>query len=127
MQNHVGNHKECHMNKQCKKFETCPMVFIQDMISGKWKMLILWYLSYQTLRFSDLQRKLPNVSQKVLSRQLKSLEKDRLIDKKIYPVVPPKVEYSLTPLGEKVIPILEAMHKFGMDYLEVHTSSDNMK
>lgn len=118
MQNYIGNHKECPMNSQCKKFEICPMVFIQDMISGKWKMLILWYLSYQTLRFSDLQRKLPNVSQKVLSRQLKSLEEDRLIHKKIYPVIPPKVEYSLTTLGEKVIPILETMHKFGTDYLQ---------
>ena len=118
MKNYIGNHKECHMKNQCKKYETCPMVYIQDMISGKWKMLILWYLSYQTLRFSDLQRRLPTVSQKVLSRQLKSLEEDRLIDKKIYPVVPPKVEYSLTPLGQKVIPILETMHKFGMDYLE---------
>ncbi len=118
MQTYIGNHKECHMNHQCKKFETCPMLLIQDMISGKWKMLILWYLSYQTLRFSDLQRRLPDVSQKVLSRQLKSLEEDQLITKKVYPVIPPKVEYSLTPLGEKVIPILEAMHKFGMSYLE---------
>ena len=118
MQNYIGNHKECHLNSQCKKYEICPMTLVQDMISGKWKMLILWYLSYQTLRFSDLQRKLPNVSQKVLSRQLKALEEDHLIDKKIYPVVPPRVEYSLTPLGKKVIPILEAMHKFGSDYLE---------
>ena len=118
MQNYIGNHKECHLNSQCNKFEICPMILVQDMISGKWKILILWYLSYNTLRFSDLQKKLPNVSQKVLSRQLKSLEKDQLIDKKIYPVVPPKVEYSLTPLGKKVIPILEAMHKFGSDYLE---------
>lgn len=118
MQNYIGNHKECHLNSQCKKYEICPMILVQDMISGKWKMLILWYLSYQTLRFSDLQRKLPNVSQKVLSRQLKGLEEDHLIDKKIYPVVPPRVEYSLTPLGKKVIPILEAMHKFGSDYLE---------
>ncbi|MBU3804395.1 MAG: helix-turn-helix transcriptional regulator [Candidatus Cellulosilyticum pullistercoris] len=118
MQNYIGNHKECHLNSHCKKFEICPMILIQDMISGKWKILILWYLSYHTLRFSDLQKRLPNVSQKVLSRQLKSLEEDHLIAKKIYPVVPPKVEYSLTPLGQKVIPILEAMHKFGSDYLE---------
>ena len=120
MQNYIGNHKECHLNSDCEKFETCPMILVQDMISGKWKKLILWYLSYQTLRFSDLQKRMPNVSQKVLSRQLKSLEEDALIDKKIYPVVPPKVEYSLTPLGEKVIPILEAMHTFGSHYLRDH-------
>ena len=120
MQNYIGNHKECHLHNDCNKFEVCPMILVQDMISGKWKMLILWYLSYQTLRFSDLQKRMPNVSQKVLSRQLKSLEEDELIDKKIYPVVPPKVEYSLTPLGRKVIPILEAMHKFGSNYLQDH-------
>lgn len=118
MKKYVGNHTECSMNQQCKKYETCPMVYIQDMLSGKWKMLILWYLSYQTLRFSDLQRKLPDVSQKVLSSQLKSLEAAHLIHKKIYPVVPPKVEYSLTPLGRGAVPILESMHQFGVDYLE---------
>ena len=120
MQNYIGNHKECHLSSQCSKFEICPMILVQDMISGKWKILILWYLSYHTLRFSDLQKKLPNVSHKVLSRQLKSLEEDQLIVKKIYPVVPPKVEYSLTPLGKKLIPILETMHQFGSDYLEDH-------
>lgn len=121
MQNYIGNHKECHLNSHCKKFEICPMILVQDMISGKWKILILWYLSYHTSRFTDLQKKMPNVSQKVLSRQLKSLEEDQLIHKKIYPVIPPKVEYSLTPLGKKVIPILEAMHQFGSDYLEDHS------
>ncbi|WP_055665934.1 winged helix-turn-helix transcriptional regulator [Desnuesiella massiliensis] len=118
MEQLINRHEECYMREKCVQYEKCPMVLIQDMISGKWKILILWYLSYKELRFSDIQRKLPNVAQKVLSRQLKSLEEDNLIHRRVYPVVPPKVEYSLTEVGKKMIPILEMMHKFGAEYLE---------
>lgn len=111
-------HEDCYMKDKCAKYTKCPMVLVQNIISGKWKILILWYLSYRTLRFSDIQRKLPTVSQKVLSQQLKSLEEDNIISRKVYPVVPPKVEYSLTELGKNLIPILEMMHKFGAEYLE---------
>jgi DNA-binding HxlR family transcriptional regulator len=106
------------MKEECAKYEKCPMVLVQDIISGKWKILILWYLSYNKLRFSDLQRKLPNVAQKVLSRQLKSLEEDKVIHREVYPVIPLKVEYSLTEVGRKLVPILETMHQFGAEYLE---------
>lgn len=118
MEQLTNRHEECYMKEKCLQYEKCPMVLIQSMISGKWKILILWYLSYSKLRFSDIQRKLPNVAQKVLSRQLKSLEEDNLIHRKVYPVVPPKVEYSLTNVGRKLIPILEMMHKFGAECLE---------
>ncbi|GAA0777018.1 helix-turn-helix domain-containing protein [Clostridium subterminale] len=111
-------HEECYMKEKCAKYEKCPMVLVQDIVSGKWKILIMWYLGYSELRFSDIQRKLPNVSQKVLSRQLKSLEEDNIINRKVYPIVPPKVEYSLTDTGKKLIPILEMMHTFGAEYLE---------
>lgn len=111
-------HDECYMKEKCLRFDQCPMVLVQDIVSGKWKILILWYLSYSTLRFSDIQKKLPNVTQKVLSRQLKSLEEDKIIHREVYPVVPPKVEYSLTETGRKLIPILEMMHQFGAEYLE---------
>lgn len=114
----LNTHDECYMKDKCAKYTKCPMVLVQDIISGKWKILILWYLSYSTLRFSDLQKKLPTVSQKVLSRQLKSMEEDNIINRKVYPVVPPKVEYSLTDSGRKLIPLLEMMHKFGAEYLE---------
>jgi DNA-binding HxlR family transcriptional regulator len=117
MEQLTNRHEECYMKEKCLQYDKCPMVLIQDMISGKWKIMILWYLSYSTLRFSDIQRKLPNVAQKVLSRQLKSLEEDNLIHREVYPVVPPKVEYSLTDVGKRLIPILETMHKFGAEYL----------
>ncbi|MEF9991018.1 MAG: helix-turn-helix domain-containing protein [Romboutsia sp.] len=104
------------MSKRCNKFQTCPMVLFHKLVSGKWKILILWYLSSGSLRFSELKRKLPDVTQKMLTNQLRSLEEDNLIHREVYPVVPPKVEYSLTDMGEKMIPLLEQMYIYGVDY-----------
>lgn len=118
MEETLNRHEECHMKEKCAQYDVCPMGLAEKMVSGKWKILILWYLGYKTLRFGDIKKKLPKVTQKVLSRQLKSLEEDQLINRKVYPVVPPKVEYSLTETGMKIIPILEMMHKFGAEYLE---------
>jgi DNA-binding HxlR family transcriptional regulator len=118
MQYELEAHEECTVSDKCSKYEQCPMVLIQDIISGKWKILILWYLSYNTLRFSDIQRKIQNVTPKVLARQLRRLEEEHLVKRKVYPVIPPKVEYSLTDVGRKLIPLLEMMHHFGVEYLE---------
>jgi len=106
------------MKNQCVKYSTCPMVLANDMLSGKWKMLILWHLSTETLRNSDIKRRLPQVTQKMLTMQLRSLEENKLIMRKVYPEVPPKVEYSLTELGKGVIPLLEMMHSFGSNCLD---------
>ena len=111
-------HETCYMQLKCAKFDVCPMVLVQNLLSGKRKILILWYLSYKTLRFNEIKKKLPDVTQKMLTQQLRSLEEDNLIYRKVYPIVPPKVEYGLTELGKKIIPILEMMHSFGADYLE---------
>ena len=112
----IKKHENCYMKEQCLKYDICPMVLVQNLLSGKWKILILWYLSYDVLRFSDIKRRLPNVTQKMLTQQLRSLEEDNLIFRKIYNVVPPKVEYGLTDIGKSVIPILELMHRFGAQY-----------
>ena len=113
-----NKHEQCHMKDKCQKYDLCPMVLVQNLLSGKRKILILWYLSYQTLRFNEIKRKMPDVTQKMLTQQLRNLEKDGLINRTVHPVVPPKVEYSLTELGKKIIPILNAMHHFGSDYME---------
>jgi DNA-binding HxlR family transcriptional regulator len=118
MQPNQDRHEECVMKEKCIKYDTCPMVLVQNILSGKRKILILWYLNYRTLRFNDIKKKMPDVTQKMLTQQLRSLEKDGLIYRNVYPVVPPKVEYSLTELGRKIIPILELMHGFGAEYLE---------
>ena len=117
MQANENFHEFCHMKDKCQKYNICPMVLVQDLLSGKRKILILWYLNYQKLRFSEIKRKLPDVTQKMLTQQLRKLEADGLILRTVYPVVPPKVEYSLSNLGKKIIPILEAMHNFGSNYL----------
>lgn len=109
-------HEDCFMKEHCLKYDICPMVLVQKLLSGKRKILILWYLSSKTLRFSGIKKKLPDVTQKMLTQQLRSLEEDGMISRKVYPVVPPKVEYSLTDIGKKTIPILELMHKFGAEY-----------
>ncbi|HEX3015855.1 MAG TPA: helix-turn-helix domain-containing protein [Desulfobacteria bacterium] len=110
-------HEQCHMKEHCQRYDICPMVLVQKLVSGKWKILILWYLSYNTLRFSDLKKLLTDVTQKMLTQQLRSLEEDKLVYRKVYPVVPPKVEYSLTEVGKNIIPILKMMHGFGAEYL----------
>lgn len=122
-------HEECYMKDQCLKYNVCPMALVQELVSGKWKILILWYLSSKTLRFSEIKKRLPQVTQKMLTSQLRSLEEDRLVSRKVYPVVPSRVEYSLTKLGEKIIPILELMHAFGSQYLsaEPDTQSEDLE
>jgi len=117
MKTNDDRHEICPMKDKCQKYDICPMVLVQDILSGKRKILILWYLSYSTLRFNEIKRKLPDVTQKMLTQQLRSLEEDGLICRKVYPVVPPKVEYLLTDLGKKIIPILELMHGYGTEYL----------
>lgn len=111
-------HEECHMNTRCQHYETCPITIVHKIISGKWKILILWYLSNKSLRFSELKRKLPDVTQKMLTNQLRSLEEDGLINRKVYPVVPPKVVYSLSDVGTEIIPMLESMYNYGVMYSE---------
>ena len=87
-----------------------------DLIGGKWKSLILWHLGENTLRFSELKRALPKITQKMLTQQLRELEQDELITRFIYTQVPPKVEYSLTDTGKTLLPLLKTMYQWGMSY-----------
>lgn len=121
----TDRHEQCHMKTQCQRYDTCPMVLVQELLAGKWKILILWYLSYNTLRFSDIKKMLPQVTQKMLTQQLRSLEEDQLIYRKVYPVVPPKVEYGLTETGKGILPILELMHGFGASYLNTNLDKES--
>ena len=104
----------------------CPMDVTINILSGKWKLSILWHLSNKgIIRFNELQRLLPNITQKTLTMQLRELESDNIIYRKIYAEVPPKVEYGLTKLGESVKPILSSMCEWGKFYQKTTFSKDN--
>ena len=93
----------------------CSFGFALDMVSGKWKGLILWYLREETLRYGEIRKKLDGITQKMLTQTLRDLEKHQLITRKVYPVVPPKVEYTISEHGLKLIPIFEQMVEWGND------------
>lgn len=105
--------------KARNKEYTCSMELTLDIIGGKWKPLILWRLGTEgTKRFSEVKRALPGITQKMLTQQLRELEADGMIHRKIYPQVPPKVEYSLTEEGKSLMPILDTMCKWGTEYYQ---------
>src|SRR3954453_22022495 len=90
-----------------------------SIISGKWKIVILWILGKEgTKRFGELKSLIPGITQRMLVNQLRELEEDLIVHRKVYPVVPPKVEYSLTDKGESLMPILESMYEWGKNYKE---------
>ena len=92
---------------------TCAVEQTLKVIGGRWKVLILRELFFGVRRFNQLQRSLPGITQKMLTQQLREMEADALIHRKVYAQVPPKVEYSLTPLGESLKPVLDSMHDWG--------------
>jgi DNA-binding HxlR family transcriptional regulator len=101
----------------------CPIRTTLDVIGGKWKPLILFQLKSGPQRFSALRRSIPDVTQKMLTDRLRELERDGIVHRKVYAVVPPKVEYSLTPYGEGLKPILAAMAKWGAGHRSRNSSS----
>ena len=96
----------------------CPVSATLELIGGKYKALILWHLSEGKLRYSQLRHRIDGATPKMLTQQLRELENDHLVHREAYPEVPPRVEYSLTQLGESVLPILVAMRDWGAGYLK---------
>lgn len=97
----------------------CTVEAALDVIGGKWKPIILWHLKDNVLRFNELQKGLPGVNSKMLTKQLRELEEDGVIRRKVYAEVPPRVEYTITEFGKTVLPILEALCTWGAQYLGV--------
>ncbi len=96
----------------------CPVQTCLNFISDKWKILIIRDLLTGTKRFSELKKSLAPVTQKMLTQQLRQMENDGIIHREVYPVVPPKVEYSLTELGRSLEPVIEVMKKWGQEFKE---------
>ncbi|MGO0907457.1 winged helix-turn-helix transcriptional regulator [Clostridioides difficile] len=103
--------------KKCLSNYSCPIEATLALIGGKYKTLILWHLKDTTLRFNELRKLIPKATPKMLTQQLRELETDGFIVRVVYPVVPPKVEYSLSDFGKSIIPILDVMCDWGSDYL----------
>ena len=97
--------------------DNCPVEATLELIGGKYKALILWHLSNGKLRFSELRKIITNATPKMLTQQLRELESSALIHREVFPVIPPKVEYSLTETGRSLLPILVAMRDWGAGYL----------
>ena len=103
----------------------CPVSATLDLIGGKYKALILWNLAEKKLRFSQLNKKIPSATPKMLTQQLREMETQHLIHREVFPVVPPKVEYSLTELGRSLLPVLVAMRDWGAEYLKSKNLTSN--
>lgn len=104
--------------KRCGEHEYyCSIELTIQLIGGKWKPIILWHLAQDgILRFGELRRIIPNITQKMLTQQLRELEADGLVHREVYPQVPPKVEYSLTKPGKDMMPLLIQMRDWGAEY-----------
>lgn len=103
---------------QSKKFQ-CPVELTLNVLGGKWKILIIFRLLGGTMRYSEIKKCLGKVTHKMLSQQLRELEEDGVIERRVYPVVPPKVEYSLTANGKQLQTVIEAMQGWGLMYKKI--------
>lgn len=106
----------------------CSVSVTLDIFNDRWKLAIIWYLLEEDKRFKDLHKDISEITQKTLTVKLKELEEKNIIHREVFPEVPPKVVYSLTPIGKKLKPVLEEMYTWGMDYIEAfgQLSSENL-
>jgi DNA-binding HxlR family transcriptional regulator len=96
----------------------CPLSPIVGLFGGRWKPEILWHLKGEALRFNELKRRITGVSQKMLAQQLRALERDGLVHRAHFPEIPPRVEYSLTPVGASLEPVFQQLGAWGGDHLD---------
>ncbi|WKA51016.1 winged helix-turn-helix transcriptional regulator [Planococcus liqunii] len=104
----------------------CEKEFTMSLISGKWKIVIIYHLATEgILRFSEIKRLLPKITHKVLTKQIRELEEDGIVHREVFPEVPPRVEYSLTNLGESLMPIVLLMYEWGKENIKHYTFIKN--
>lgn len=101
-----------------------PVEFAMERIGGTWKMPILWRLKDRVMRFGELKKSMPKITDKMLTTQLRELEKNGFVSRKVYPVVPPKVEYSITDKGLRAIPVIETLRQYGFQLMNEEGVND---
>ena len=106
-----------HTDYHCN--QGCPVEATLELIGGKWKGVILYHLLEKTFRFGELKKAMPGITQRMLTKQLRELERDGIIHRKVYAVVPPKVEYSLTEVGESLRTIILMMRDWGKNHFKL--------
>ena len=104
------------MSERIEKTFHCPLEVAMHLVGGKWQCVILWHLRHGALRFSQLKRRLPGITPKMLTQTLRELEENDMLYRKIYPEIPPRVEYSLSKQGEEFIPVLRGMYTWAREY-----------
>jgi DNA-binding HxlR family transcriptional regulator len=104
--------------KQPTRKYNCPVEAALDVIGGKWKVVILCWLKQGMHRFGELRRRLPGVSERMLTQQLRELERDGIVQRKVYPEVPPRVEYTLTPFGDTLRPLMDMLNRWGETHMK---------
>jgi DNA-binding HxlR family transcriptional regulator len=109
-------------SRRMKHIEGCPVQATIAVLAGKWKVQIFWHLSFGRLRFAELRKKLPKISEKVLTEHLRQLERDGVIERVVTRAVPPAVSYALNAEGEKLVPIMEALCDWGSKHFEMEPS-----
>lgn len=117
-----NNFEEDILTKEASDLNACPVTTAIDVIGGKWKVIILYQLRGKTLRFGELKKIIPKITQKMLSQQLRELEKNKLVIRKVYAEVPPKVEYTSTELAQKLNPALDMLCLWGGEYQKAHSA-----
>lgn len=100
------------------KAYTCPVELTLNVMGGKWKVLLLWNMRESVKRYGELKRLIPGITHKMLTQQLRELEEDGIINRRVYEIVPPRVEYSLTERGEQLKPVLGLMAQWGIQFLQ---------
>lgn len=111
----------------CSNYQ-CEIELTLEILSGKWKALIIWNLHlHDIIRYNEFRRLIPSITQKMLTQQLKDLEKYGIVSRTVYPSVPPTVEYRLTETGLELIPIMEAMDQWGKKYVKEYNKTEEEK
>lgn len=105
----------------------CALDVTMELVGGKWKAIVLWYLRKDKKRFSELNKLIPGITEKMLSMQLRQLERDGFVSRKVHAEVPPRVEYALTPHGKTLLPLLEEIAKWGRMMGEQHGSIEKVE